>query len=195
MQISRRAFLKMFGGATLAAVSGLPGLNLLQAYAYSARLGKLQATTERPTICPYCAVGCGAIMASRKMNGKLRIVNLEGDPDHPINRGSLCSKGNAIFQIHDDPGKKRLQYVEYRAPGSKKWEKKSWEWAINEIAKRIYQTREATFVEKNANSQLVNRTEGIASLGGAALDNEECYLLSKWLRAMGLVYIEHQARI
>ena len=195
MNITRRDFLKILGGTTVAVAAGLPGLNLSVAQAYSAKMGKLRATTEKPTICPYCAVGCGAIMSSRQVNGKLRIVNLEGDPDHPINRGSLCSKGNAIYQIHDDPGQKRLRYVEYRAPGSAKWEKKSWEWAIQEIAKRVYKTREATFLEKNAAGQTVNRTEGIASLGGAALDNEEGYMLSKWMRSMGLVYIEHQARI
>jgi len=195
MNLSRRSFLKVGGGATLAIAVGLPGLDLESAYAYSAKAGKLASTTEKSTICPYCGVGCGAIMYSRKVDGKLRIVNLEGDPDHPINQGSLCSKGNAIYQIHDDPGGKRLQYVEYRAPGSSKWEKKSWDWAIREIAKRVYETREKTFMATNDKGQKVNRTLGIASLGGASLDNEECYLLSKWMRALGVVYLEHQARI
>jgi formate dehydrogenase major subunit len=158
-------------------------------------MGKLKSSTVAPTICPYCGVGCGALMHSRIEKGKLRVINLEGDPDHPINRGSLCSKGNAIFQVHDDPGHKRLRYVEYRAPGAIKWERKTWSWALKEIAKRIRAMREASFVEKNAAGQTVNRTEGIACMGGAALDNEECYLLSKWARSLGLVYIEHQARI
>jgi formate dehydrogenase major subunit len=195
MDISRRIFLKVSGGAAAAVLAGLPGLDLSPAYAYSAKLGKLMATSEKPTICPYCGVGCGAIMHSRVQKGKLRIVNLEGDPDHPINRGSLCSKGNAIFQIHDDPGGRRLQHVEYRAPGSTKWERKTWDWAVKEIAKRVRAAREATLVEKNAKGETVNRVTGIACMGGAALDNEECYLLSKWARALGLVYIEHQARI
>ena len=195
MNLSRRNFLKIGGGATLAVAMGLPGLDLESAYAYSAQTGKLAATTEATTICPYCGVGCGAIMYSRKVNGELKIVNLEGDPDHPINRGSLCSKGNAIFQINDDPGKKRLQDVQYRAKGATKWETKSWDWAIKRIAKKVYETREASFVAKNAKGQTVNRTLGIASLGGASLDNEECYLLSKWMRSLGVVYLEHQARI
>lgn len=195
MELTRRSFLKAGAGASLAVLAGMPGLDLSPAYAYSAKQGKLAATTEKSTICPYCGVGCGAIMASRVVKGKLKIVNLEGDPDHPINRGSLCSKGNAIYQIHDDPGDKRLQYVEYRAPGSSKWEKKSWDWAIQKIAQRVYETREATFLAKNDAGQVVNRTPGIASMGGAALDNEECFLLSKWMRALGVVYLEHQARI
>lgn len=195
MELTRRNFLKVSGGTALAILSGLPGLNLSRAYAYSKKIGKLQQAKVASTICPYCGVGCGAIMYSRNIGGKQTIVNLEGDPDHPINRGSLCSKGNAIFQIHDDPENKRLQFVEYRAPGSTKWEKKSWEWAIPQIAKRVVEAREASFRHKNDKGQIVNRTEGIACLGGAALDNEECYLLSKWMRALGLVYIEHQARI
>jgi len=195
MELTRRNFLKAGAGASLAILAGMPGLDLSPAYAYSAKMGKLAATTEKSTICPYCGVGCGAIMASRVVNGKLKIVNLEGDPDHPINRGALCSKGNAIYQIHDDPGKKRLAYVEYRAPGSSKWEKKSWQWAIDQIAQRVRATREASFVPTNAAGLTVNRTEGIACLGGASLDNEECYLLSKWARSLGIVYLEHQARI
>jgi len=195
MNLTRRTFLKVSGGTMLAILTGLPGLHLDRAYAYSAKLGKLKSTTVSTTICPYCGVGCGAIMHSRTENGKQKIVNLEGNPDHPINKGSLCSKGNAIYQIHDNPEDRRLKWVEYRAPGSTKWEKKTWEWAIQQIAKRVVETREETFVEKNDKGQLVNRCEGLACLGGAALDNEECYLLSKWMRSLGLVYIEHQARI
>jgi formate dehydrogenase major subunit len=195
MTLSRRTFLKVGCGATLAVMVGLPGLNLQPAYAHSAKQGKLLATTLKSTICPYCSVGCGAIMHSRQENGRLRIVNIEGDPDHPINRGALCSKGSAMFQIHDDPGDRRLKYVEYRAPGSDRWERKSWDWALSEIAERVRRTREATFLPRNAAGQTVNRTTGIACLGGAALDNEECYALSKLMRSLGLVYLEHQARI
>jgi formate dehydrogenase major subunit len=195
MILSRRTFLKVGCGATLAVLAGLPGLNLQPAHAQSARQGKLLATTLASTICPYCSVGCGAIMHSRQEGGRQRIVNIEGDPDHPINRGALCSKGNALFQVHDDPEGRRLRYVEYRAPGTDRWERKSWDWAMAEIAKRVQQTREATFVATNAAGQTVNRTPGIACLGGAALDNEEAYALSKLMRSLGLVYLEHQARI
>jgi formate dehydrogenase major subunit len=149
---------------------------------------------ETPTICPFCAVGCGAIVASQ--GGK--VVNLEGDPDHPINRGSLCSKGMALAQLNTVDGEinpHRLQKVKYRAPGSSEWEEKSWDWAIEQIAQRIKDTRDANLIEKDDQGRTVNRLEAIASLGGAALDNEECSLIVKAMRALGLVYIEHQARI
>ena len=121
-----------------------------------------------------------------------QIVSIKGDPDHPINEGSLCSKGNALFQVANNP--RRLRTVQYRAPGSNQWEEKSWEWAIEKIAKNIKKTRDESFMVKDGNN-IVNRTEGIAVLGGAALDSEECYLLSKFARSLGVVYLEHQARI
>jgi formate dehydrogenase major subunit len=139
-------------------------------------------------------VGCGAIVAAEGD----QVVNLEGDPDHPINQGSLCSKGLALAQLHTVDGEvnpNRLQKVKYRAPGSSTWEEKSWDWAIEEIAKRIKATRDANFIEADSEGRTVNRLEAIASLGGAALDNEECSLIIKAMRSLGLVYIEHQARI
>jgi formate dehydrogenase major subunit len=149
---------------------------------------------ETPTICPFCAVGCGAIVAAQ--NG--RVLNIEGDPDHPINQGSLCSKGMALAQINTVDGEvneHRLQKVKYRAPGASQWEEKSWDWALDQIARRIKDTRDANFIETDGEGRTVNRLEAIASLGGAALDNEECSLIVKAMRALGLVYIEHQARI
>ena len=124
-------------------------------------------------------------------NGNL--TNLEGDSDHPINRGAACAKGASLAQIHNND--RRLSKVQYRAPGGTEWEEKSWDWTLDKIASNIKATRDASFITTNANGNLVNRTEAIASLGGAAHDNEECYLLVKMLRALGLVYIEHQARI
>jgi formate dehydrogenase major subunit len=121
-----------------------------------------------------------------------KVINIEGDPDHPINRGSLCSKGAALSQIPSN--ERRLTKVRYRAPGSDRWEEKSWSWAIQEIAKRVKATRDATF-QATEGANVVNRTLGIAGLGGAALDNEECYTYSKMARAFGVVYLEHQARI
>jgi formate dehydrogenase major subunit len=120
------------------------------------------------------------------------VIDTVGDPDHPINEGALCSKGNALYQVANNP--RRLQTVQYRAPGSDRWEEKSWEWAIAKIARNIKQTRDRTFKEREGNN-IVNRTEGIAVLGGAALDSEECYLLSRFSRSLGVVYLEHQARI
>jgi formate dehydrogenase major subunit len=134
-------------------------------------------------------VGCSALVFSEKG----RVVNVEGDPDHPINEGTLCAKGAALSQIVNND--RRLDRVLYRAPGSTEWQEKSWEWAIRTIAARIKATRDATFVTQDGRGRTVNRTEGIACLGGAALDNEECYAYSKLARALGVVYLEHQARI
>jgi formate dehydrogenase major subunit len=186
MKLSRRDFLKLSGATTGAFL--LPGgLALAQGQPFPLH----KPIGETPTICCFCAVGCGAIVASQ--NGK--VVNLEGDPDHPINQGTLCSKGQALAQINLDVGKRRLTKPLYRAAGSLEWEEKSWEWTIEEIAKRIKATRDKYFIVQDDEGRTVNRLEAIASLGGAALDNEECSLIVKAMRALGLVYIEHQARI
>jgi formate dehydrogenase major subunit len=126
------------------------------------------------------------------------VVNLEGDPDHPINEGSLCSKGLALAQLNTVEGevnRRRLKKPKYRAPGSSVWEEKDWDWTIEQIARRIKNTRDEHFIEADGEGRTVNRLEAIGSLGGAALDNEECSLIVKAMRALGLVYIEHQARI
>ncbi len=185
MPISRRDFLKLSGttaaGAFLGGVSFLTGCS---------KTDKLRGTKESTTICPYCGVGCGLIVSAR--DGK--IVNIEGDPDHPINLGTLCSKGNALYQVAVNPLKKRLDKVQYRKPGSAEWETISWEQAFKLMAKRIKDTRDDTFVEKEG-GYTVNRASGLVGLGGAALDNEECYVWSKFARIMGISYLEHQARI
>jgi len=149
---------------------------------------------EKTTICPYDASGCGFIVAA---DGDT-VINIEGDPDHPINQGAACSKGASLAQLRTVDGKlnpRRLTKVLYRRPGGTDWEPKSWDWAIDQIAKKIQATRDKNWITKDEEGYLVNRTEGIASVGGAALDNEECYLLVKALRGLGMVYIEHQARI
>ena len=130
------------------------------------------------------------------MDGK--VVNVEGDEAHPINQGALCPKGQALFQIANN--ERRLKTVRYRAPGSDQWEEKSWEWALERIARLIKETRDRTFLasetgKEDGQSYLVNRTEGMAIQGGAGLDNEECYLESKLARSLGIVYLEHQARL
>jgi formate dehydrogenase major subunit len=186
MGITRRDFLKYSGGTAIAgAVTGLaPG---------ESRAGqepnRIKGAAVTTTICPYCAVGCGMIVHTKEG----RVIHVEGDPDHPINRGSLCSKGASLFQIANNPT--RVKKPMYRAPGAANWKEVEWDWALDEIAKRIKKSRDASFVEKNALGQVVNRCDGIASVGSAALDNEECYVYQKWLRSLGLVYIEHQARI
>jgi len=188
MNLNRREFLKASG-------VGVGGVFLLGALSDGVALASpikhlslKKKTRETTTICCYCAVGCGAIVASYD-DGTLKI---EGDPDHPINEGSLCSKGLAMSQVHQVDGKPnpyRLTRPLYRAPGAADWQNVEWDWAIENIAKRIKTTRDATY------NKASSRTEAIANLGGGELDNEECYLLSKMARALGLVYLEHCARI
>ncbi len=185
MELTRRGFLKVSGGAVAASVLGV-GLKPAQAYAQPLAI---QYARETLTICPYCAVGCGIIVHTR--GGE--VINTEGDPDHVINRGTLCSKGAALYQLRHN--EKRLTEPMYRAKGAKEWKTVSWDWALDQIARRVKDTRDASFMAKNAKGQTVNRTDAIASVGSAALDNEECYLFQKMLRSWGLVYIEHQARI
>jgi formate dehydrogenase major subunit len=190
MKLSRREFLKLTG----AVAGGLILPRGVSAASLATRFPLHQPVGETPTICCFCGVGCGAIVAAQ--HG--RVVNLEGDPDHPINQGSLCSKGMALAQLNTVDGKvnpNRLQKVKYRAPGSSTWEEKDWHWAIETIARRIKDTRDEYFIETDSEGRLVNRLEAIACLGGAALDNEECSLVVKAMRSLGLVNIEHQARI
>jgi anaerobic selenocysteine-containing dehydrogenase len=149
---------------------------------------KTRGATNTTTICPFCGVGCGQVVST--LSGK--VINIEGDPGHPISEGTLCSKGAAAIQVVNNP--RRLQKVLYRAPRGKAWEEKTWDWALERIAARVKETRDKSF-KTNVNGITVNRSEAIACLGGAALDNEEAYLLVKLMRALGLVYIEHQARI
>ena len=202
MGLSRRDFLKLSGGA--AVVGTMTGIPIAEASA-DLKAPRTRGAKETTTICPYCSVGCGIIVHAK--DGK--VVNTEGDLEHPISEGTLCSKGASLYQIVNNP--KRLTKPMYRGAGASEWKEVEWDWALDEIAKKIKDTRDRTFkvmsrskvkekqpdgteteVEKEF---VVNRTEGIAHVGSAALDNEECYILQKWLRSLGLVYIEHQARI
>jgi formate dehydrogenase major subunit len=149
---------------------------------------------EKISICAYCAGGCGILVAAEGDN----LSGIEGYADHPINRGALCSKAQSLYQLRTVNGKdnpRRLTKVLYRAPNSTAWEEKSWDWALEEIAKRTKKTRDENWLEKDKDGVPVNRTEAIAQLGGSAHDNEECYLISKMNRALGMVYTETQARI
>ncbi len=142
------------------------------------------------SVCPYCAVGCGLNVYVK--DG--RVLDIEGNPDSPINRGTLCPKGAATFQYTVNSS--RLRHVLYRAPYSDHWEVKSLDWAMEQIALRVKKTRDETFVERLPDGREVNHTQGIASLGGATLDVEENYLMKKLLSGgLGIVSIENQARI
>ena len=149
---------------------------------------KTRGATNTTTVCPFCGVGCGQVVST--LNDK--VIHIEGDPGHPISEGTLCSKGASGIQVVNNS--RRLQKVIYRPPGGKAWEEKSWDWALPRIAARVKQTRDKTF-QTTTEGRTVNRTEAIACLGGSALDNEEAYALVKLMRSLGLVYIEHQARL
>ena len=189
MRISRRNFFKV-AGASVAAVATASKDAKAGADSFDIHTRGLKPTT---TICPFCAVGCSMLVHVK--GGK--IVNIEGDPDSPINEGTLCSKGDAVFQIANN--ELRLKKIRYRAAGASEWEEKSWDWALDRIAERMKDSRDRNFrvVEKGKDGReyLVNRNEGMTILGGAGLDNEECYLLSKFARSSGVVYLEHQARL
>jgi len=191
MKITRRGFIQI-SGATAAglAVSGL-GFDLSPVRSHAQML-KTKYAKETTTICPYCAVGCGAIVHTSK-KGDGRVINIEGDPGHVINRGTLCSKGAGLSGLSENEN--RLLQPMYRAPYAKEWTPISWDQALTEIAERVKKTRDATFTKKNKKGQVVNRTTDIVSVGSAALDNEECWIYQALMRALGLVYIEHQARI
>ena len=186
MEPTRRQFLGTLGSAGAAAAADLAGAAPAEAAAVAAP--KTAGATETTTVCPFCGVGCGQVVSVK--NG--RVVSIEGDLHHPINEGTLCSKGAAAAQVTNNP--LRLKTPLYRAPGSDRWEEKSWDWVLPRLAGRVKATRDASF-QTEVGGTVVNRTEAIASLGGAALDNEECYLLAKLMRALGIVYLEHQARI
>jgi len=186
MKLTRRGFLKLSGA--FAAFSGF-GISLLKPVSAYAKELKTAYAKETTTVCPYCSVGCSIIVSTR--DGK--VINTEGDPDSPINKGALCSKGGSIYQMAVNEN--RLTKPLYRAPYATEWQEMSWEEALSKIAENVKKSRDKSFVFRNAKREVVNRTEGIASVGSAAMDNEECFIYQKLLRGLGLVYIEHQARI
>lgn len=201
MGVSRRDFLKLSGTTV---VLGSLGVNLDPAKAYAQGL-RIKNAKQTTTVCPYCSVGCGIIVYTE--NGK--VIQTEGDPDHPISEGTLCSKGSSLVQMANN--ETRVKKPMYREPGGTAWKEVEWDWALDRIARLVKDARDKNFktvskikvketqpdgtvleVEKEV---AVNRTDAIAHIGSAAMDNEECYLIQKLMRSWGLVYIEHQARI
>jgi formate dehydrogenase major subunit len=191
MQMQRRTFLK----GTAAVGVGLAFFDLSKARA-ELRLLKIAKTTETRSTCPYCAVSCGVIihtLGDKAKNVTPSVVHVEGDPDHPINRGTLCPKGATLRDDINNP--LRLMVPKIRRPGSDHWEEISWDEAISKIAKHIKSTRDRTFVAKNAKGQVVNRTPGIAVIGGCTDTNEFNWLQDKFMAGLGVVYRDSQARV
>jgi formate dehydrogenase major subunit len=186
---SRRDFIKLSGGATAAlGTLGALGLSLAPQLAH-ARTLRIQNARAVPTVCPYCAVGCG--MIAHTINGQ--VVNIEGNPDSPVSEGNLCPKGAASYQLAVN--ERRWTTVKYRAPYSDHWEDRPLDWAMDRIAQLSKQTRDETFQEKTPDGRTLMNTTAIFSLGGATIDNEWNYAHSKLMRGLGIVAIENQARI
>jgi formate dehydrogenase major subunit len=198
LDTTRRQFLKLSGiGSVGLAATTLGGLGFNTAHAVEpGRAWKLEGTKSTPSICPYCAVGCGTLVHSRHNDaGAVEIINIEGNADSPISTGSLCPKGAATFQLAVNDLRKTT--VMHRAPNAEDWDGQQWEYdrAMDRIAELYSKTRDETFVERLPNGKLINQATGIFALGGATNDNEENYLIAKVNRMMGVVRIENQARI
>jgi len=173
-------------GALGKRIAPLPNVLSKRSLTLHSRIKDAKAT---PSVCPYCAVGCGTMIYSKND----QIIDIEGNPASPINGGTLCPKGAATFQLHVNPN--RWTKVKYRAPFATEWEDVSLDWAMTRIAEKVKDTRDRTFVETDGEGRRVKRTMALASLGGATLDNEENYLIAKLFRSIGTPFIENQARI
>jgi formate dehydrogenase major subunit len=152
---------------------------------------------ETPVICTYCAVGCGLLATSEKVveAGKtvMKMTNVEGDPDNPMNKGSMCQKTQALVEMgRDNP--RRLSKVLYRAPGANDWEEKSWDWTLDTLARRIKDTRDATFEETNSQGQIVNRTDALCMFGGGNIGDADCQLVSRMNQSLGINRVDHNPR-
>ena len=188
MKSTRRSFLKGVGAGVLCLTLGNLGFDLGEAQAYAVKL-KIEGAREVSSICPFCSVQCQIIAYVK--DGKL--VSTEGDPDFPITEGALCAKGAALYSMYTSDH--RLKKPLYRAPHSDKWEEKDWDWTLKRIARLVKDTRDADFKTHNDKGELVNRVETIGHYGSSNIGNEECWALSVGCRAMGLIHIDHQARV
>jgi len=195
MNVTRRGFLKLtasgIGATSVAALGFSPKRALAEV-----RTFKLAHSSETRNTCPYCSVGCGVIMyglGDKAKNARTRIFHIEGDPDHPVNRGTLCPKGASLVDFIHSPS--RLKYVEYRAPGSDHWERKSWDWAIDRIARLVKDDRDKNITLKNASGVPVNRWLTAGFLAASASSNETGYITVKVLRALGMTALDNQARV
>ena len=196
MELSRRQFFRIcvggMAGTTVASLGFLPAFSANA----ETRQYKLLKSKETRNNCTYCSVGCGIIMYSLGDNAKNvreSIYHIEGDPDHPVSRGSLCPKGAGVLDyIHSET---RLQYPEYRAPGSDKWQRISWDEAFSRIAKHMKADRDANFIEKNAQGVTVNRWLSTGMLCASAASNETGMLTQKFVRSLGMLAVDNQARV
>ncbi|SKA74864.1 formate dehydrogenase (quinone-dependent) catalytic subunit [Thiothrix eikelboomii] len=194
-QMTRRQFFKVTAGGVASVGLGALGLSPEQVQA-ATRPFKLERTTEARNICPYCSVSCGVLMYSigdKAKNVKAEIIHIEGDPDNPVNRGTLCPKGAGLLDMIHSPN--RLKYPEVREAGTSEWKRISWDEAITRIATHMRADRDANFQAKNADGVTVNRWQSAGFLASSAASNEAGYLTNKVLRGLGMTAIDTQARI
>jgi formate dehydrogenase major subunit len=191
-ELTRRQLLK--GGAAAVGVSAL-GFDVAVAEATTVKQHlRIEGARLSHSVCPYCAVGCSLLAYTRKgANGAVELLQIEGNPDSPVNEGTLCPKGATAMELA--VSKRRLTSPLYRAPGAGEFKKVSWDFVLDKLARNIKAARDRTFVAKDDDGMVVNRTEGLAFAGGAAFSNEEGYLATKLMRGLGLVYLEQQARV
>jgi formate dehydrogenase major subunit len=194
-QMSRRQFLKVTGatiaGSSIAALGFMPATAMAEVRQY-----KLARTTETRNTCPYCSVGCGLLMyglGDGSKNAAASIIHIEGDADHPVNRGTLCPKGASLIDFIHSPN--RLKEPEYRAPGGTEWQKISWSDALDRIARLMKADRDANFIEKNADGVTVNRWLTTGFLAASAASNEVGYITHKTVRSLGMLAFDNQARV
>jgi formate dehydrogenase major subunit len=193
-ELTRREVLKLGAAGTATIGISTLGFDVAVAEAKTVKQGlRIEGATMSHSVCPYCAVGCSLLAYTRKNGKGVELLQIEGNPDSPVNEGTLCPKGASAMELA--VSKRRLQGPLYRAPGAREWKKVSWDFALDRLARRIKAARDGTFVTKDDEGNVVNRTEGMAFAGGAAFSNEEGYLSTKVMRALGLIYLEQQARV
>ena len=192
-QVTRRDFIKWSAASgTALAATGL-GFDLAEARSVALKL-RIDGAKENHSVCPYCAVGCALVAyTSTDSSGNTKLLQIEGDPNSPINEGRLCPKGASSMQLAVLAS--RVEKPLYRAPGATQWQEKEWDFVLDKIAQNIKASRDNTFVAQDAAGNVVNRTEGIAFAGGAAFSSEEGYFAAKLMRGLGLVHLEQQARV
>ncbi len=192
-QVSRRDFLKL--GAASSGAAGLTALGFQIAQAVDIKQNfRIAGARESVSVCPYCAVGCSLVAYTQDgPNGSRKLLQIEGNPDSPVNEGRLCPKGATAMQLATSA--RRVDSPMVREAGATAWKKIGWDEMLDRIAKRIKDSRDASFVAKDAAGNTVNRTEGIAFAGGAAFSSEEGYFACKLMRGLGVVHIEQQARV
>jgi formate dehydrogenase major subunit len=191
-EVTRRDFLKVGAVSTAVGVTSL-GFDVAAAVQIKQTF-RIEGAKEVHSLCPYCAVGCSILAYTKQdANGDTRLLQIEGNPDSPVNEGRLCPKGATSMQLA--VSSRRVAKPLYRAPGSDKWQEIGWDQMLDRLTQRIKESRDATFVTQDANGNTVNRCEGVAFAGGAAFSSEEGYFATKLMRALGVVHLEQQARV